>query len=1482
MKKKLLIASLLLTLVNCAYAKDSYNVTGGSYPYLFDVYGAKESLGVEVEGEKLISAFDIYANYRKPLFVSAQVWSSIINGKSSKPADYSVMGIKDYNAGAMSPFVNIKESPYKVTNINAVINNLTIKSSAFDIDFPNAGTIQLGLGVDPEHPGWAPYSGKHALYHGDISDLNAVMAHEIMHSLGVTSYVMQFKEDKNDETYYFSKGKNDSLSIFDKDLRLYQGDYTQQFDPNLELVPQNGMSVGKGKDFDIITYSPYYVGEKTLKVLAGKENYDEARQAIIDNGGFTNYSSDYNGSTRPFPQVFGLPIHPKDSDEIDLSHIELRNSYMSHQDYRNWLIPMEAELAVLSDIGYDIDLRKHFGKSYYLNNVTDTYTRGYSEWDGTSYTQNPSKMAQGVGIHIYGDNNNITQASDILTAGEGSFGVRVDGVENTYTLQSGNKIEANGRENIALGVTWGKNHTINVESGAVVQANGQDGIAASFDFGDNLFGAYSTHKGSYIHYSGDWGFDLKPDGQTTDALVENFNVEGTLEGKKAAIYISDNAHVKNINILRGAQINGDIISKWNSVSSGKNAKVQWYDGVHWDNIDPKNHNEMYYTNLNFASDYDGTVKGSIDNLNGINSTLLLNNYGKLTVEGHNINTYSLFNTGELTVNNAQIYTQDGSIGGFGTINVNDKLELAAGVNNIENTISLPENSVLSVMNNEVQPAISVSEIETNNGQLAFDLGDKFNLENASRNNKAGISQIKYDEQTAKTISGTKSVELFEGSGEVLDLGDASANIYYGGKKYTLTQDSNNKHILNMKKTADGVELGDAAKDKTAANYIVTEDALTKNAGTVKGDSFEISGNSINVNGHKGLVVDKKYNKEGTTLKTDIYGASDSDITVKNGGALRVVAQNDNLAIGQKDEVALKLKNGRVSLDSGNNKIVVGGAIKGSDNKKDIVSASGIAVAFNKVSDVSVDSDAIITVLNDKSSNSVWKVGSSLHVMKDSYIGSDASNQLIMNSGAVLNVMNKKASDIRLSKMVLNSDISTAIDVDIKNMKADRFVFKDSKDLVTNSNLLHLSNMNVLNSENALLTDEKYTIPIVSKAFHNEKLLGAVIPSDSITSKEILTPIFKYNFGFKEDEQMAGFVLTRGKSGNYNSYNPAIMVSPIAAQLGGYLSQLNSYDEAFRNLDMKMLMTREERKAFKMANLYASAEKPQVFSETYLPEKDSAGWFRPYSSFEKVGLRNGPRVGNIMYGSYFGADSQMYETANGWDYQYSLYAGYNGSHQHFDGNSIYQNGGNLGATGIWYKGDFFTALTANVGAGVAEASTMYGNEDFPMLMTGVASKTGYNWELARGRFIIQPNYLMSYTFVNTFDYRNAAGVKVNSDPLHAINIAPGVKFIGNLKHGWQPYAVVQMVWNIMDRTDFRAQDVSLPNLSVKPYIQYGVGIQKRWGERFTGFGQAMIRNGGRNGVALALGFRWALGKNDSKKNSVSKNTHSTTRKVISKI
>lgn len=89
-------------------------------------------------------------------------------------------------------------------------------------------------------------------------------------------------------------------------------------------------------------------------------------------------------------------------------------------------------------------------------------------------------------------------------------------------------------------------------------------------------------------------------------------------------------------------------------------------------------------------------------------------------------------------------------------------------------------------------------------------------------------------------------------------------------------------------------------------------------------------------------------------------------------------------------------------------------------------------------------------------------------------------------------------------------------------------------------------------------------------------------------------------------------------------------------------------------------------------------------------------------------------------------------------------------------------------------------------------------------------------------------------------------------------------IGNLKHGWQPYAGISLIWNFLDDTKFKANDISLPEMSIKPFIRYYIGVQKRIGERFTGFGQIFFNTLGRGGIGFSFGFEWSLRRTLPKK------------------
>ncbi|MCQ2581147.1 MAG: hypothetical protein MJ164_03165 [Alphaproteobacteria bacterium] len=339
-----------------------------------------------------------------------------------------------------------------------------------------------------------------------------------------------------------------------------------------------------------------------------------------------------------------------------------------------------------------------------------------------------------------------------------------------------------------------------------------------------------------------------------------------------------------------------------------------------------------------------------------------------------------------------------------------------------------------------------------------------------------------------------------------------------------------------------------------------------------------------------------------------------------------------------------------------------------------------------------------------------------------------------------------------------------------------------------------------------------------------------------------SPIYKYDALYDPTRGQVDF--TRYNNGGYDDLNPAVMAGAVAAQVGGYLNQINSYENAFEHMDSYMMLSRNNRLGTSLA-------------VKYITDAPRRAWLKPYAAFETVKLKHGPKVDNNMYGSFAGLDSAIVKLKHGWDIVYSGYASYDGSNQKYDGNSIYQNGGHLGATLSLYKGNFFTGLTANAGASSVKLSTMDGADDTTMFTTGAASKTGYDLELVQDWLIVQPSVLLSYSLVNMSDYTNASGVKISSDALHAIQIAPELKLISNLPHGWQPYIAGKSVWNMLDETKFSAAGIDLPELSTKQYVQYGIGIQKNMFNGFYGYAQAMFRNGGRDGVALNTGLKMAF-------------------------
>ena len=475
---------------------------------------------------------------------------------------------------------------------------------------------------------------------------------------------------------------------------------------------------------------------------------------------------------------------------------------------------------------------------------------------------------------------------------------------------------------------------------------------------------------------------------------------------------------------------------------------------------------------------------------------------------------------------------------------------------------------------------------------------------------------------------------------------------------------------------------------------------------------------------------------------------------------------------------------------------------------------------------------------------------------------DNSQSLNLNSGN-LYLTNKSVGMAHLPSMSLSKDTNVYVDVDLDNEKMDRLTADNYE--VSNDAFLNVDGLNLLNS-----TDKKS----VAILFADKEIANNVKYTGE--SPVVYSPIYKYSLRYEVNpEDELGYFLfgpdagtsgdtpggsTGGGSSNpSDSFNPAVLTQSVIQHAGAYATQLQTFNYVFQHADNYMMLPSMERVALANENKYAFVPDNGVFSPLMTKTYGNNFWVKSYASFENIPLHNGPKVSNINYGTLIGYDGEMQEISNGFERVLTGYIGYNGASQRYSGVDAYQNGGLIGGTATFYKGNFFNATTLSVGASAGDASTMYGSENYTMLLAGIGNKTGYNFEFFDGGLILQPNMLISYTFVNTFDYNNAAGVRIESDPLHAIQLAPGIKLIGNTKNGWQPYIGVNMVWNLLDDSRVTANGVRLPEMSIKPYVQYGVGVQKRFKDRFLAYCQAMIHNGGRNGVSLTGGLRWKVGK-----------------------
>lgn len=587
--KKSIVYPITLYLLSCfnLLAVEDKIILDKNGKELFNLRFFDKGEKLEFEGKKEESIYSLNSEEKKAILDAGKYWRDILSTSNSSPSIMFVQTYEDKNATAQS-FVVEKGEAKGMTELQAKILGKSFDYTSGDpVALIQIGKMNFKTGIPS------------ALPNVEGADLYGATVHELGHALGIYG-TAGFDENKKQAEF------EDVLAVFDEGLIDNKGRKISETTGVISYIDANGNVVGDpNTDFDA-SENVYFTGKNVAEVLKDSS-------------------------------LKGVPVNTRLERGIpELSHLEMDRGLMSHHLYSNYSTFMEAELAVLQDIGYNIDRRNFFGYSVYGNNLDISNNNGYflrDEKEKKYIVGKANTTSYGVGLHVYGNDNKIVQKADLLTSGTAGTGIRIDGIKNKITVDKGIKINADGDYGTGVLVAYGKEH--NITNNGEIKAKGKGGIGVRFDFGTGSNGKHMAYLGSYIlsAYGKDFSNSLnhinneslKPN-EVNGALVENFNTSGHIEGKNASLYMSDNAYVKNINIFDGAVLKGDIISMYKPEVLFNNdiiaTETNLNLGVDKNNIDEGDNNFSFKFDDNIiGKNIVLNIKGGHSSLNGNNEIL---------------------------------------------------------------------------------------------------------------------------------------------------------------------------------------------------------------------------------------------------------------------------------------------------------------------------------------------------------------------------------------------------------------------------------------------------------------------------------------------------------------------------------------------------------------------------------------------------------------------------------------------------------------------------------------------------------------------------------------------------------------------------------------------------------------------------------------------------------------------------------------------
>ena len=433
-------------------------------------------------------------------------------------------------------------------------------------------------------------------------------------------------------------------------------------------------------------------------------------------------------------------------------------------------------------------------------------------------------------------------------------------------------------------------------------------------------------------------------------------------------------------------------------------------------------------------------------------------------------------------------------------------------------------------------------------------------------------------------------------GAICNFGNIKrVNAYFEGNK---TYTGSGGAIANYQKIEqiEGNFEGNEANQSGGAIFNTGQiDNINANfkSNTSKTDNKYFGGGAINNYGTINKLSGRFENNSASGMGGAIYNAY---------GKINIVSdENEVVFLNNTDSTgsnAIYNEAGEININAENYDVIINDKISGS--KQGLESGSQIININNP--EVSQTNNGSVIIGNEVLNNEINMYGGELKLV-ESETGSYGTfdNSVTFNYyGGDLNLQDESIHNTNLGQLNLYNDMNLKLDANFEDKTIDTLTLKS---FTSNDYNIYITDLYLMTTTE----EKKFTLSPIGDDIDEEiksRLKEAIVykAGDVINS-----PVYEYRTSYNPQNGLITFERIE------NLYNPSILSSSVAAQAGGYLTQINTYEEAFRKMDLYMLFPRQKRLTIKLNNRYANSDgstipkyQSNIYDNNYI-------WIRPYTA-----------------------------------------------------------------------------------------------------------------------------------------------------------------------------------------------------------------------------------------------------------------------------